>query len=144
MTVRPSDSVPSTLLQLTAGLLALAGASAVAVSMQFLLWWVMPPASVWAVYAMLAGGIATLVAAWFVSDGRPRAVVVGTLLAAGLTVGSTAWALWALSNLSFTLFMFVTPVLAAWSTVVVPLSFPAARRCSTARATLPRSPFSAA
>ena len=141
MTVRPADAVPSTLLQVAGGLLALAGFFAAAVAVQFLMWWTLPPAATGACTLMLVGGLTTLGTAWFVADGRTPAVATGVILAAALTAGSSLWALWALANLSFTLFMFVTPVLAGWSTVLLPFTIPAAQRCTQARATFPQGPF---
>lgn len=132
--IRPSDAVPDTILQIAGGVLGLTGVCAFLVAVQFLLWWIVPPAETYALYTMLVSGLATMGIAWFVADGRLPAVILGCLVAPALALFGAGWALWCLSYFSFTLFMFITPLLGGLATLVLPFAIPSARRCTAARA----------
>ena len=133
MTVRPQDAVPDTLLQLAGGTLALTGVLGVLVPAQFFLWWVLPSEATVALSGMAAAGLGCITLGWFVADGRVWATLAGAVAAPVMGIYCAAWALWCLANLSFTLFMFLTPPFALAATLLLPFAIGSARKCAAAR-----------
>jgi len=134
--LRPSDAVPESLLVAIGVVQGLTGLLAVAVPMQFGLWWVLPTEADVALWIMAGLGVALMGTGWVAADGKPAGPALGTVLAAVLGLWSLAFDVWALSHLSFTLFMLFIPPMALLTTVLSPFGITSARRCQAARAKL--------
>jgi len=134
--LRPSDAVPEGLLVAIGAVQGITGLLAVLVPLQFAIWWVLP-ARADAALAVLAGlGLAQLATAWASADGRTWGPMGGAALTVAIGVLATAFDVWALSHLSFTLFMLFIPPMALLAAVLSPLGVSRARRCQAARAKL--------
>lgn len=135
-TVRARDAEANGVMLASAVLLGAAGAATVVTCAQFLGWWSLLPTERTAVIGLLLLGVLGLGAAWGLGRARTWAAVLGTVVAPLLALGTTAWAMFCLVNLSFSVYGVLAPPLAALATGLLPFTIPMARRCTRAREAL--------
>jgi hypothetical protein len=131
--LRPADADPDLVMMFGAVLLFFAGAAAAVTSGQFLALWYL---ETWqTVVVVLQGGLglAAVLGARGLWDGRPWGSILGALVAPLLAVLGTVWAVYCMANLSFSLYLVLAPPLAGMASLVVPLLIPATLRCARAR-----------
>lgn len=134
MNPQPKDADPGRIPVVAAVVLGFAGVAVTLLAGQFLMLWTL---NVWQqlfIGLLLTGGLLALFTARGLLEARPWAAILGSLLAPLLTLASTVWAVYALWNWSFALYMFVAPPIAALATLLCPFTIAPSIRSNRARA----------
>ena len=114
--------------------LGFTGVAVTLLAVQFLTLWALTFWHQLFVGALLVGGILSVFTARSLLEARPWAAILGSLLAPALTLASTVWAVYALWNWSFALYMFLAPPIAAVAALLCPFSIAPSIRSNRARA----------
>ncbi len=133
--VDPSEAIPHGLVRMAGILLVCAGALVAASGAQLFAFFTIYAAWIKVVAAtMIVGGVLAFpVGGWYFGARGPWLALV---LAAGLTVLSSGWVLYALSVALISGLMLVGPVTSATATLLVVVSLPYAQRAAAARRAL--------
>jgi hypothetical protein len=117
---------------------ALAGAGGLHVltAFQFFSYWHLVGWQWGAVAGIGASGLAGIALAAQIWQAKSRAAIAGAVLAPAMGLLSTGFAVYAASNLSFALYMFLAPPAAAWATLLVPFAILPSRAAERATAEL--------
>lgn len=134
MNPQAKDADPGSMPVVAAAALGVTGVVVTLLAVQFLWLWDLTFWHELFMGALLVGGLLSLVSARGLLDARPWAAILGSLLAPMLTLASTVWAVYALWNWSFALYMFFAPPIAAIATLLCPFAIAPSIRSNRARA----------
>jgi hypothetical protein len=134
MNPSPKDADPGRMPVLAAVALGFAGVAVTLLAVQFLWLWDLVSWHKPVIWGLLFGGLLALFTARGLLEARPWAAILGSLLAPMLTLATTVWAVYALWNWSFALYMFFAPPITAVASLLCPFAIAPCIRSNRARA----------